>query len=402
MPQKNCILIVNEDKQGQSTLKKILEEHNYELVSDENATADFVVLDINNYRNLLTERVRFEWAVEQSNDGYLLLNKGNIIEYANSSARFYLGLKDDFTPEGFFDHIEQQNLKCEPAAAWDSWPVPNIGTLPRYLVRPESKHSPALWLQVNILEQPSNNINNQLVHLRDVSEHINLQQQVWSFQSMISHKLRAPLHGLVSLQILEQKEDLSSTEAKGLLKIALDSAKRLRNQILEILRFMDISKSIQYHEKFNLSDLSTLLTKIRRDLEIKTVSIQIDKELEKKSITLTYRAVELILRECFTNSKKFHSEENPAIEIAIHALDNNKILLSITDNGNGLPNEELEKVWTPYYQSEKYFTGEVKGMGLGLAMISSIVWENGGSCRLYNREDQSGLRLELILPVVNI
>ncbi len=398
MPQKNCILIVDEEETGQSTLKKILTENDYEFANDEDAAADFVVLDIKKYRRLLTERVRFEWAVEQSNDGYLLLNNGNIIEYANSSARFYLGLKDDFTPEGFFDHIEKQNLKCEPAAAWDSWPVPNIGTLPRYLVRPESKQSAALWLQVNILEQPSNNINNQLVHLRDVSEHINLQQQVWSFQSMISHKLRAPLHGLVSLQILEQKEDLSSTEAKGLLKIAQDSAKRLRNQILEILRFMDSSKAIKYHDKFNLSELSTLLTKIRRDLEIKTISIQIDKELEKKSITLTYKAVELILRECFTNSKKFHSQENPAIEIAINALDNNKILFSITDNGNGLPNEELEKVWTPYYQSEKYFTGEVKGMGLGLAMISSIVWGNGGSCRLYNREDESGLIIELILP----
>ncbi len=398
MPQKNCILIVDEEQEGQSTLKKILAENDYEFTNDEDAAADFVVLDIKKYRRLLTERVRFEWAVEQSNDGYLLLNNGNIIEYANSSARFYLGLKDDLTPEGFFDHIEKQSLKCEPAAAWDSWPVPNIGTLPRYLVRPESKHSAALWLQVNILEQPSNNINNQLVHLRDVSEHINLQQQVWSFQSMISHKLRAPLHGLVSLQILEEKEDLSSTEAKGLLKIALDSAKRLRNQILEILRFMDSSKSIKYHDKFKLSDLSTLLTKIRRDLDIKTISIQIDKELEKKSITLTYKAVELILRECFTNSKKFHSKENPAIEIAINPLDNNKILLSITDNGNGLPNEELEKVWTPYYQSEKYFTGEVKGMGLGLAMISSIVWGNGGSCRLYNREDQSGLIIEFILP----
>ncbi len=398
MPQKNCILIVDEEPQGQSTLKKILTENNYEFANDEDATADFVVLDIKKYRRLLTERVRFEWAVEQSNDGYLLLNNGNIIEYANSSARFYLGLKDDFTPEGFFEHIEKQNLKCEPAAAWDSWPVPNIGTLPRYLVRPESKQSAALWLQVNILEQPSDNINNQLVHLRDVSEHINLQQQVWSFQSMISHKLRAPLHGLVSLQILEQKNDLSSTEAKGLLKIAQDSAKRLRNQILEILRFMDSSKSIKYHDKFKLSDLSTLLTKIRTDLEIKTISIQMDKELEKKSITLTYKAVELILRESFSNSKKFHSKENPAIEIAINALDNNKILLSITDNGNGLPNEELETVWTPYYQSEKYFTGEVKGMGLGLAMISSIVWGNGGSCRLYNRKDQSGLILELILP----
>jgi two-component system cell cycle response regulator len=75
------------------------------------------------------------------------------------------------------------------------------------------------------------------------------------------------------------------------------------------------------------------------------------------------------------------------------------MLLSITDNGNGLPNEELTQVWTPYYQSEKYFTGEVKGMGLGLAMIASIIWGNGGTCRLYNGEEKSGLIMEFILAI---
>ena len=56
-------------------------------------------------------------------------------------------------------------------------------------------------------------------------------------------------------------------------------------------------------------------------------------------------------------------------------------------------------MWTPYYQSEKYFTGEVKGMGLGLSMVAELVWSSGGTCQLYNRKNQSGIKIEIILPL---
>jgi len=54
----------------------------------------------------------------------------------------------------------------------------------------------------------------------------------------------------------------------------------------------------------------------------------------------------------------------------------------------------------PYFQAEKCFSGEVKGMGLGLAMVARLVWGSGGNCRLYNRDDQPGIRVEVTLPLV--
>jgi two-component system, cell cycle response regulator len=56
-------------------------------------------------------------------------------------------------------------------------------------------------------------------------------------------------------------------------------------------------------------------------------------------------------------------------------------------------------VWSPYYQGEKYFTGETAGMGLGLPTVASIVWAVGGTCRLYNRNGELGVVVELIVPV---
>jgi two-component system cell cycle response regulator len=72
--------------------------------------------------------------------------------------------------------------------------------------------------------------------------------------------------------------------------------------------------------------------------------------------------------------------------------------LQICDDGVTLSPAQLVQAWTPYYQGEKYFTGEFHGMGLGLSMVASLVWGVGGTCRLFNREDGPGVVVELVLP----
>jgi len=357
------------------------------------------IIRLNRYRRLSTERMRFDWVVEQSDDGYLLLD-GDSIRYANSAARMYFGLlSENITSANFTEHLAVQNLKQEPTIAWQNWPKSNVGDIPRYLVRPETQHSQLLWLQVYILDSPFDNFCGQLVRLTDVSEQMNLQQQMWTFQSLVSHKLRAPLNGLISLQFLDQENiDLSSQKAHSLLNIARDSANRLQEQILDILRYLDSSQLLAQDNAFQLTNLADLLNKVKMDLELEPISIQIANDLSNKSIAFSNRGLELILHESFTNSKKFHPYKSPTLEISATIADNNMLLL-ISDNGRYMSNQELNKVWIPYYQSEKYFTGEVNGMGLGLSMIAKLVLGSGGSYRLYNRNDIPGVTLELLLPI---
>jgi CheY-like chemotaxis protein len=359
------------------------------------------ILRLNRYRHLLTERTRFEWAVEQSESGYLLLGLDDVIQYANSGARLYLGLlKEGDLSEKFLTHVEKENLRREPVAAWENWPKPNVGSMPRYLVRPESSHNSSLWLQVDILDFPGDTGQDQLVHLRDVSEQMNLQRQMWTFQTLVSHKLRAPLNGLVGLQILEQSQmDLSSTQAHSLLNIARESAKRLQDQILDILRYVDSSRLLQTNKVFSLSNLSSLVNEIQKDLEIENVSVSIADDVVNEPLAFSSQGLELILRELFTNAKKFHPQQSPTIKVSVRLQKATTIVLSVSDDGQSLALQDIAKVWTPYYQSEKYFTGEVKGMGLGLSMVAEFVWSRGGSCCLYNHEGQPGITIEITLPL---
>ena len=81
-------------------------------------------------------------------------------------------------------------------------------------------------------------------------------------------------------------------------------------------------------------------------------------------------------------------------------ISSDAIRLRISDDGLTLSPEQLDKMWMPYYQGEKYFTGEQEGMGVGLSMVASLIWEVGGTCHAYNRTEKKGVVIELTLPLV--
>jgi two-component system, cell cycle response regulator len=358
------------------------------------------ILRLNRYRRLLTERSRFQWVIEQLDDGFLLLTQGKGIHYINSAACSYLGLsKDREMTEGFFEYVDQ-HYQREPAVAWENWPTPNISDLPRYLVRPESSNAPPLWLQVNVLEFTNNQSKEQLVHLRDVTEQMLLQRQMWSFHVMVSHKLRTPLNALTVLPALTQKDIVLSTEeAQSLLKTVQTATDRLQKELIEVLQYVDSSSLLKLNMRFPLGQFPKLVSTIQNELEIKMVTLFIDEAVHDKTLVFSQEGLELVLRELLGNAKKFHPEHAPQIDIAIKALDGEKISLSVSDNGQHLPTEVLHKVWTPYFQNEKFVSGEMQGMGLGLSMVAKLVWGSGGCCHVYNRDTEDGIRVELVLPL---
>jgi K+-sensing histidine kinase KdpD len=109
--------------------------------------------------------------------------------------------------------------------------------------------------------------------------------------------------------------------------------------------------------------------------------------------------VDAILWEVLENAKKFHPRHEPAIQVFGFHMKSQEVGIWIGDDGRTLSPEQLAQVWTPYYQAEKSFTGEVSGMGLGLPMVASLIWGVGGRCRMYNRPGEPGVIVELIVPV---
>ncbi|WP_141698974.1 sensor histidine kinase, partial [Candidatus Marithrix sp. Canyon 246] len=277
---------------------------------------------------------------------------------------------------------------------------------PRYLVRPESARSHAFWLQAEVMEMGNDSVEKYLIRLRDVTQNISSERVRWTFQGQINHKLRSPLMPITSgLEYLKNNvEQLSEPQLKEFLDVMHQGSVRLQSEIEEILKFLNLSQVDKLAwDNCNLNDIGTMVNSIAESLEIESVNLKSQgiKNQNQIPLFISSRAVELILTELFSNAKKFHPQHTPNLEIHISQLSEG-ICLQVIDDGTHLSPDQLSNIWTSYYQAEKDFTGQLPGMGLGLAMVSSLIWNIGGKCTAFNRQDQNGLVIEIILPLMNV
>jgi signal transduction histidine kinase len=74
-----------------------------------------------------------------------------------------------------------------------------------------------------------------------------------------------------------------------------------------------------------------------------------------------------------------------------------RLIVRIDDDGPGIPEEELARVFEPFYRLERSRSRETGGTGIGLCIVQSVAQAHGGEVRLANRAE-GGLRAELVLP----
>ncbi len=361
------------------------------------------IVRLNRYRRLLSERSKFRWVVEQAEDGFLILSDQGDILYANTQARLYLGLPADQNEaiSGTFLELIKPQYLCEPQAAWAIWPE-QPDQAPLYLVRPESATADAFWLQVELMDMAARSNERYLVCLRDITPNVVVRRVMWTFHDQVGHKLKTPLTLLTGfLDLLrEDPSAISATEANSILELAHKNAIRLQNEVMSIFDYMqgpDIGKLGPVH--CSLTDIPEIINRVKVDLELESIKISQAEFLSSADmhIPISDQAMEQILWEILGNAQKFHPEQAPHLEIKISNFDQ-EVKIQIWDDGLTLSPTQLAKMWTPYYQAEKYFSGQVPGMGLGLSTVSSMIWSVGGACNAYNRTDGPGIIVELVIP----
>ncbi len=362
------------------------------------------VTRLNRYRNLLNERTRFEWVVEQADDGYLILDMHGKLLYANQVAHQVLELPSSlaFPSKATLFGLLQANFRCEPIDQWQAWfGSAEAPANPLYVVRPETDLSAALWLEFTVLAQRDRFGIEQLVHVRNITTQVTTQRDTWTFHSMVMHKLNTPLQTMVGgLEMLSPQTiaTFSQEEIGQLAKFAHSGAQRLAHTVSDILRYLEMPILARSGEGLDLSQLAALLTQIATTLTIET-ELHLPTPLPTSQLCLSARATESLFLELLENAKKFHPHQCPFVSIKLQPLQKNLLGITICDDGISLPSDQFERVWSPYYQGEKHFTGELPGTGLGLAMVATLVWEVGGHYRLRNREDGPGVIVELQLPL---
>ena len=199
-----------------------------------------------------------------------------------------------------------------------------------------------------------------------------------AFLASMSHELRTPLNAIIGYQALIQ-EGLSGpvTEAQaGQLSRIRASADHLLALIDEVLTFsrIDVGKELVQREQVRLQPIvAEAISMIApaaaaRGLRIKDESA--DTELNTDSFKLRQ-----ILLNLLSNAVKFSDRGDIVIRSKV---DHDVVELSVTDEGIGIADQNLERVFDPFWQVEQRSTRRAGGTGLGLSVSRSLARLLGG------------------------
>jgi signal transduction histidine kinase len=355
---------------------------------------------LNRHRRLADERDQLHWVVEHAVHGYVRINAADEILFSNAQARLWLGLAPARAnrPREKFLATARRTYLGQPGESWQDWPVvPGLAAVgSRLLVRPETARAAALFIDVTVHEDSGG----QLLRLRDVTERLGLARDQRSFQTMVSHKLRTPLNSVLGpLELLAAGSGgLSPEEIAGLTAMAHQGAERLNTAVEGVLRFTELSQRLPGGGRFELVGFGDLVRSVAEALALTDVKVALTGEARAQGIPWSRDVLEWVLFELLENARKFHPRHTPRVSVEVRVEETKALLVTFTDNGVTLSSEQLAEIGRPFTQGEKYFSGEVPGMGLGLASVFTLVWQAGGSCRMGNRADGPGVWTEVRWP----
>ncbi len=218
------------------------------------------------------------------------------------------------------------------------------------------------------------------------------------FLGNISHEIRTPLT-LISgnIQIaLEKIKD--NAQAQEYLNTALLNSKRViddANEIMHILKFDKSKQKVRYENANIVSFVKRIFLSFESSAKAKELDLQFKSELnDTTSLKIDPQKVERILNNLITNAIKF-SPSNHRIECLLKKDDNHELSIAIRDYGQGISDNEKEKIFERFYQSET--TKSIGGIGIGLALSKEFTELMGGTLSVDSQLNK-GSTFSLTLP----
>ena len=211
----------------------------------------------------------------------------------------------------------------------------------------------------------------------------------------VSHELRTPLTTIKgSITALMDTATGEDPEARGLLLSETLTASDRLNAIVENLLSMSRLESGMLRVKRSETDVIDLVSVVadalRRQTKDHPLSIRIDEEVP--SVSLDFILMVQVLTNILTNSAR-HTPAGTPIQLSVEKIENG-VSFTVSDEGPGVPPDELPHLFETFFRGKKAATG---GVGLGLSICKGIVVAHGGRIAAFvNRK--GGLSISIILP----
>jgi signal transduction histidine kinase/ActR/RegA family two-component response regulator len=252
------------------------------------------------------------------------------------------------------------------------------------------------------LEEAQEKLQDNYNYLKEVNRELQQANEVKNkFLSIMSHELRTPLtviNGYLSL-ILDKNFGEPSPELKEIMRVIKDQAK---NQLSLIEDLLDLTRieSGEFRLFRQPCDAIELIRKVTESygprIDEKEIKLELDFGKDLPQVQWDQQKMVQVFQNLIDNAVKF-TPFGGTISIGVR-FKSDFIELRISDNGIGIPEDMVDKVFDRFFQVDSSSTRQYGGSGLGLSIVQEIVQAHNGRIFVESREEE-GTTFLILMPL---
>ena len=330
------------------------------------------------------KKVKMEAILASVINGIIAIDNDEKVLFINPYARMLLKIKEEKVEGKYFFRIVKNrifNRFVEKSVCMDEYNEEEIvlGALGRVVYRVYSNP---------IKHKDTNETLGSIVVFQDISEIRKLERMRRDFTANVSHELKTPLTSIKGFAETLKDGAIDDPEAaERFLGIILNEADRLQRLIEDILSLTDVEtgNNKDYFENFGV------------DQVIDEVVSILSAEAKKKNIVLEAFIAENLpaifgdrdqFKQMFINlldNGIKYNKDDGKVTVFAEKLDSNRLKIIVRDNGIGIEEEDIPRIFERFYRVDKARSRKVGGTGLGLAIVKHIVMNFNGKIEIKSK-----------------
>ena len=354
---------------------------------------DTMTVGLNENLNKVTrQKKQIETILQYMTDGIMAFDlNGNII-HINSAAITLLGLTG---PKNNFNEIFKSidlDVNLEKIIYLEDWAKSE-----RKIINVKDKYLKIFFASFkDELERPAGAI----VLIQDITEHVRLDNMRKEFIADVSHELKTPLTSIMGYAETLANSEYDPEMQEKFLKVINNESIRMTKLVNDLLILSKYDNEQIECEKieFNLGELvKSCLENLQIEADKKNQKVECFVTANVPTVKADKDGIERVVLNILSNSIKY-TEDGGVIKIYVGFVYNDAYI-KIIDNGIGIPEKDLDRIFERFYRVDKARTRKMGGTGLGLSIAKEILDKNNGRIDIKSKVGK-GTEVVITIPTI--
>jgi two-component system sensor histidine kinase SenX3 len=223
-----------------------------------------------------------------------------------------------------------------------------------------------------------------------------------SFLNAVTHELKTPIASIRLYLETLQRRNLDEKQRQEFYRIMLEDSERLLASVEQVLKAGEVGQRARNQVNLNV-EIEELLrecvqvTLQRHHLPPEAITIVTETPLVSMTVRGNQPDLQTAVLNVLENAVKY-SPQGPEIRIKLEVESDAWIMISVTDNGVGIPQAHLKRIFKRFYRVPTRTNLKVKGTGLGLFLVRTIARQHGGDAFAQSNGEGTGTTVTIQLP----